>query len=372
MSRVSPRIVFSWNGLPQYAARSIRCAADRLGEDCVVIGTPPDVPIRGMEDVLERPPIWIDARAPVSWRDIGLTPPQIFVQSGWAYPAINSLGLETKARGGFVIGMSDNNWRGDFRQLVLGPAAFRLLHRRRFDAMIVPGRQGLRLMRWYGMRAERVRIGMMGADPLLFHGGAPLASRPRTFLFVGQLIARKNVLGLSRAFLRFCETRPGWRLQLCGSGELRGSIPQHPNIFVEDFIQPDRLVDFFREARFLVLPSSTEAWGEVVHEAACCGCALVLSDRIGAADDLATPINSIRHRAGDEDDLLRALHRAAELDEARLAAAEAESRRLATCFGPERFADAVVELVRTSGRAADVRATGRAEQSSDIVDETLA
>lgn len=371
MLRPSPRIAFSWNGLPQYAARLIRRAADELDEDCVVLGTTPKVPIRGMESVLKDPPIWIDADAPVSWRDVGLDPPQIFVQGGWGYAAFNKLGAEVKARGGLVIGLSDNNWRGDFRQLVLGPLAFRLLHRRRFDAMIVPGRQGLRLMHWYGMRKDSAHVGMLGADHALFHGGAPLASRPKTFLFVGQFIARKDVLRLSRAFIRFCETTPGWLLRLCGSGEQRALIPRYPNIVIEEFVQPELLVDFFRQARFFVLPSLTEAWGQVVHEATCCGCALVLSGRIGAADDLATPVNSIIHAAGDEDNLLRALHEAAEFDEVRLQAAEAESRSLSRRFGPERFADVIVGLVRSNGRMAPTACDDDRDPSAKPRLETL-
>ena len=47
------RIAFSWNGLPQYAARLIGKAAQRLGEDCAVIGSRPDVPVEGMEKVLQ-------------------------------------------------------------------------------------------------------------------------------------------------------------------------------------------------------------------------------------------------------------------------------------------------------------------------------
>jgi glycosyltransferase involved in cell wall biosynthesis len=338
-------VAFSWNGLPQYAARLIRGAARRLGDDCVVVGSRPSVPIRGMEEILETRIHWVDADAPATWRGLGLDVPKFFVQSGWGYPAFNALGAEVKARQGHVIGLSDNNWRGDFRQIVLGAAAYRLLHRRRFDAMIVPGRQGKRLMRWFGAPARRTRAGMLGADPELFNGGEALPLRPKTFLFVGQFIPRKDVLRLARAFIRFSQLRPDWTLRLCGSGEQRGLIPSHPNIAVEEFVQPEQLVEYFRQARFFVLPSLIEAWGVVTHEAACCGCALVLSDRIASADDLSTRVNALRFRAGDEDELLRALLEAAAFDDARLLAAEAESRQLARAFGPERFGAVVADLV---------------------------
>ena len=339
------RIAFSWNGLPQYAARLIGKAAQRLGEDCAVIGSRPDVPVEGMERVLQGQVFWVDAATPTKWSDLGLPIPEVFVQSGWGYPAFNALGSEVRARGGRVIGLSDNNWREDFRQTIMGPLAFRLAHGRRFDAMLVPGRQGRRLMRWFGMPDRRIREGMYGADPELFNGGERLSRRPKTFLFVGQFIARKDVLGLVSAFTRFARTRPDWSLRLCGSGVQRNEIPQTENIFVEDFVQPEQLVERFRQARFLILPSLFEAWGLVVHEAALCGCGLVLSDRVGSADDLATPINGVVFKAGDGDDLLRALRQAAAFDDARLCAAEAELRRLAQSFGPDRFGREVAALI---------------------------
>jgi glycosyltransferase involved in cell wall biosynthesis len=340
-----PRIAFSWNGLPQYAARLLRGALESLDENCAVIGSKPSVPVEGMEKALQHPVHWVDADKPVSWRELGLEVPRLYFQSGWAYPAFTALGAEVKGQGGRVIGMSDANWRGDFRQLVLGAAAFRLNYRRHFDAMLVPGEEGRRLMRWFGLPDSRIRCGMYGADPAIFGGGPPLADRPKTFLYVGQFIARKDVLGLSAAFLQFAESHPDWRLHLIGGGAQRDLIPRHPRILVEEFVQPEELAQRFHAARFFVLPSLMEAWGLVVHEAALCGCALLLSGRIGSAGDLCTGVNGLRFRAGDPGELARTLAAAAACDATWLAAAETESRRLAARFGPERFASEAVRLV---------------------------
>lgn len=352
---MNANIAFSWHGLPQYAARLIRAAIDLVGEECIVIGSRPNVPVKGMEDVLGQKVYWVDARRPVRWHDLGLEPPTVYFQSGWSYPAFSSLGREVKVEGGAVVGLSDANWRGDFRQLVLGPLAFRALHRRYFDAMLVPGLQGERLMRYLGAPSDRIRLGMYGADPAIFNGGDALASRSKTFLYVGQLISRKNVLGLARAFLKFAELHPGWTLRITGSGELRHLMPADPRIIVEDFVQPEQLAERYRQARFFVLPSLKEAWGLVVHEAALCGCALVLSDAIGSGDDLATARNSVRFSAGDQDDLVRALCDAANKDDVWLTTAEAESRELAQRFGPARFAAEVAAVTKAYSDSAKCR-----------------
>ncbi|GAC1577329.1 MAG: hypothetical protein NVS3B5_09390 [Sphingomicrobium sp.] len=339
------RVAFSWNGLPQYAARLIRAAIERIGHDCAVIGSRPSVPVEGMEEVLGQRVHWVDATKPITWRELGLDVPEVFIQSGWSFRAFSTLGREAKARGACIIGLSDANWRGDFRQVVLAPLAFRVQHKAHFDAMIVPGEQGSRLMRYFGMPGNCVLEGMYGADPTLFRGGGPLQARPKTFLFVGQFIARKDVLGLARAFLRFSELQPGWSLRLIGSGVQRDLIPLDARILVDDFVQPEALAACYRQARFFVLPSRSEAWGLVVHEAALCGCALILSDAVASASDLAESTNAVRFRAGDEGDLVRALFEASKRDAEWLGQAEIRSRAVAGQFGPDRFSQAVVDAI---------------------------
>lgn len=338
-------IAFSWDGLAQYSAKLIKSGVDRLNEPCVVVASKPFVPIQGMENILKQPVHWINSYKSITWDQLGLRVPTIYIQAGWNYPAFSSLGYEVKAVGGKVIGLSDANWRHDFRQLVLGPIAFRLLHRRYFDAMLVPGRQGQKLLQYFGMPKERISQGLYAADSAVFTPGQTLHSRPKEFLFVGQFIKRKFVLELTSAFLRFSKHFPDWRLRLCGCGDLVGRIPHSPNIYIEPFVQPRELVKRFHAARFLVLPSIQEAWGLVVHEATLCGCALILSDAIGSADDLANSKNGVFFKAGNEDALLCALNDAAARDALWLQNAEAESLHAASKFSPQVFADRIASLV---------------------------
>lgn len=289
---------------------------------------------------------WIPADKPAGWELLGLEVPQIFVQSGWGSPAFNHLGAEVKRRGGHVVGMSDANWRGDFRQRVLGRLGFGLRYRRSFDGMLVPGKQGRRLMRSFGFDDDDIYEGMYGADPSVFHGGASLDTRPPEFLYVGQFIERKNVLRLVRAFTRFVEIHPEWTLRLCGGGAQYDQIEPHPRIIKQSFKQTLELSDLYRNARFFVLPSHVEAWGLVVHEAALSGCALMLSDPIGSVDDLSNDKNSLRFDAADEEAILVAMLAAANMDGGQLAAAESESRRLASGFGPARFASEIMSIRR--------------------------
>lgn len=331
-------VAFSWNGLPQYAARLIAAAIRGLGQPCPVVGSRPAVPVRGVEEALGQPVHWVDADRPVSWAELGLAVPRVYFQSGWAYPAFNALGDEVRVAGGKVCLLMDNNWRGDFRQL-LGAPWYRLCQRRKFSAILVPGKSGRRLARWYGIPDDRIWEGMYGADPALFFNGPPLAERPKRIVFVGQYIDRKQCLPLARAFAAVADRLPDWELEMYGSGPQQGLIPAHPRVRVHGFVQPEQLGALYRSARIFALPSLTEAWGLVVHEAALSGCQLLLSDAIGARDDFAGSDNAALFRAGDVASLQSALLRLAAQDGLALIRAQSASVQLAQSHGPAVFAE---------------------------------
>ena len=238
----------------------------------------------------------------------------------------------------------DNNWRGDLRQ-ILGAPWFRLCQRRKFAAVLVPGKSGRRLARWYGMTDEKIFEGMYGADPQLFFNGPPLIDRPRRILFVGQYIERKGCVPLARAFAAVAARLPGWELCLYGSGPLQSAIPAHPAIKVMGFVQPEQLGELYRQARVFALPSNSEAWGLVVHEAALSGCQLLLSDAVGSAPDFATHVNAELFKTNDFSSLVAALLKLAKVNDQGLVQAQAASVAAAQSHGPQRFASAVHTIV---------------------------
>jgi glycosyltransferase involved in cell wall biosynthesis len=206
----------------------------------------------------------------------------------------------------------------------------------------------------WGYGPEQTATRLYGADPTLFNGGPPMIARLKGFVFVGQFIDRKNVLGLAEAFVDTADQIPEWTLNLCGSGPQADQLPTHPRLLVRGFLQPPELAQILRNARCLVLPSREEHWGLVVHEAALSGCALALSTAVGAADDLARPENAVLFPPGDRRAIAQALVELASWDTARWTAAEETSRRLALGFGPDPFADSVTALVEklSAGQAA--------------------
>jgi glycosyltransferase involved in cell wall biosynthesis len=346
MDNRANRIVISWDGLPQYAARLIKSFIKTTNEKVSVIGTKPTVPIKGMEDILGQKIVWVNKNeASLTWESLNLPVPSIFIQSGWSIQPFIDLGNEVRSNGGIVIGLSDNNYRGNFRQF-LGAIRFRIFLKKKFDGILVPGISAMKLMKYYGMSERCLRIGMYGADPVLFYNLSTLKDRPKNILFVGQFIKRKGILELCNAFMRLSSSHPDWYLQLYGDGRLKKLIPSSPNIIIKDFEQPEQIAGIFRNSRFLILPSIRESWGLVVHEAVSSGCALILSSAVGSIEDLATSKNSIIFKPRNEKGIYDSLKEAVDWKDEQYAEAQKESLFLSREFGPDKFSASLNELIK--------------------------
>jgi glycosyltransferase involved in cell wall biosynthesis len=151
----------------------------------------------------------------------------------------------------------------------------------------------------YGTRQARDVV-ELGADPsrtviapitALVPQQMPQRPRPdRTastrFLFVGRFIERKGLDVLLDAFGRV----DGGELWLVGDGPQRGSAEaaaaRDPRIRLLGHLQGDPLEAAYRESDVLVVPSLYEPWGLVVHEGLAHGLPVIVTDQVGAGDDL--------------------------------------------------------------------------------------
>lgn len=337
-------IVVAWKGLPAYGARLIRAGRERLDCDFHVLATKPDVPIQGMEEILGGNLTWIDARTKPSWRDLQIPVPKVFIHTGWGYPFFLSLADEVRSSGGKVVGMFDNCWKGNFRQL-LGGLYFRFFRRRHYAAVWVPGKSARGLAKYIGFSDNFIFEGMYGADPKVFEFENEAFERPKKLLFVGRLIDRKGVLELAAAFEELQQDFPEWSLEVVGSGPLDESLYGRANIVLRPFKQPGAIAEMMNQSRIFVLASREEHWGLVVHEAALCGCALALRSSIGAAADLAGKRNAVLFEETTVSSIRDALREILAWDDDRFTSAASESADLAANFGPKIWAKRLEEIL---------------------------
>ncbi|MCC5806477.1 MAG: glycosyltransferase family 4 protein [Opitutales bacterium] len=180
--------------------------------------------------------------------------------------------------------------------------------------------------------------------------------RPRTppvILFCGQMIERKGLDILLKAFARVREAGLDARLLLVGREEalpaMLEEIPEkfHGDIENAGFQAPEALPAFFRRADLFVLPSRYDGWGVVVNQAVGAGLPVIVSDAVGAGPDLVREDrNGFVFPSGDADALAECIDRLLR-DTGRLAAASDASWALAPSFFPERGAELWADVLHS-------------------------
>jgi glycosyltransferase involved in cell wall biosynthesis len=227
--------------------------------------------------------------------------------AGWGHPVLLgamltavALRIPVAVESDTAEGRADGGWRAVFKRL-LYPLLFRLPRR-----FLPGGTRQVRYLARFGVKPERMTVAQMTVDVCAIRRfcatdreGLRLAARARwglaadarIVLYVGRLEAYKGIDVLLAAFFRFAEEEKSGRLVIAGDGSLRGRIeaiatnPGRGVVYLGRLAGDDVLCAFLA-ADLVVLPSLFEPWGLVVNEAMACGLPVIVSDRVGCADDL--------------------------------------------------------------------------------------
>ncbi len=185
---------------------------------------------------------------------------------------------------------------------------------------------------WFAERTAAADSNKLRAELQLTPG------RP-VILFASKLQPRKNADHLLEAYARLCATasNPVPYLLIVGDGEERGRLEARARelglegIRFPGFRNQSELPAFFALSDVFVLPSRHEPWGLIVNEAMACGCAVIVSDEVGAHADLVTNgVEGFVFPAGDIDALTSALARVVSSPEQTQRMREAAKARIAS------------------------------------------
>jgi len=322
--------VISWNELPKYAAYPIKEIIKKNSE-IEIISTKSKLPIKGLDKIINKKILWIK-ETDFNWKDLKLKVPDIFFQAGWNKKSFLNLGKEVKKNGGKVVLLSDNSFKNTFRQKI-GSIIFKIEYSNYFDAIWVPGKLGVKLMKFFDVPRKDIFEGQYCSNEEIYKKGKNLSKRPKTFIFIGQLIERKGIVELLSSFKKFILKNSDWKLIIVGNGPLRTIIPKHKNIKYLSFKNPMQISRLMQNSRFLVLPSRSDHWPLVVNEAAHCGCGLIVSNVVGNIPELTNSKNSFIFKVGSEESLLSAIRKASNLSVEKLDLMFEESLKLSSKFG---------------------------------------
>ena len=180
------------------------------------------------------------------------------------------------------------------------------------------------------------------------------------FLFSGQMIQRKGVDTLLRAFEQVAHSRPNVALLLLGDGPERATyeaaVPPElaDRVRFAGFRQQAELPAYFNAADVFVFASRHDGWGVVLNEACGAGLPIIASRETGAAHDLVADGESGRlFDAADVDALARCMAEYADAPQRAAAAGRASRRRVqrfSVARGAEQFQQHIQALIERPTR----------------------
>jgi glycosyltransferase involved in cell wall biosynthesis len=277
------RPLIFWEGFPPCGLLT-KMIAEQYGDRLKLLGTRAAVPFEGLEQLLGHSIVWLEKPDDIWERREEYADRNFIIHTGWSHPGWLRFDRWMKSRGATVVVAVDNRWKGSWRQYA-GAIWFRLWLRRHFDAAIVPGRSATKLLRFLGMRKNRIFTGYYGAHESIYKPGPVIFERRTEFLYVGQLIHRKGIDILLSAFRDYRLNGGAWGLRIIGSGPMQVDC-QGDGIIFEGFGQARHVAQRMAEARCFILPSREDHWGTVVCEAMACGTPVIASRWVGASEDL--------------------------------------------------------------------------------------
>ncbi|HLQ00028.1 MAG TPA: glycosyltransferase family 4 protein [Candidatus Limnocylindria bacterium] len=171
------------------------------------------------------------------------------------------------------------------------------------DVILASSTGGVQLMRSLGLPQERIEMTRNVVDNQWWVEQAARSDRVSVrakwnlplaapvVLFCAKLQPWKRPLDLLEAFS--CAGVPGAFLVFAGDGPQRVEIEERARdlgvadrVKILGFVNQSQLPETYRASDLFVLPSDYEPFGLVVNEAMLCGCPVVVSDKVGAQQDL--------------------------------------------------------------------------------------
>ena len=195
-----------------------------------------------------------------------------------------------------------------------------------------------------------------------------IAESNLVILYCGRLSKEKALFDLLQAFHTIQPQHPEVILAFVGDGDQRKALENRvaelnlQSVRFLGFQNRKEIAKYYVTADALVLPSFRETWGIVVNEAMCFGLPVIVSDQVGASDDLVFPgYNGFRFPSGDVEALGSCIKTLVELPKEERLAMGRRSLDLAKAWIQRDLPGALVQcLEAVHARKAEARGHGQA------------
>jgi glycosyltransferase involved in cell wall biosynthesis len=215
------------------------------------------------------------------------------------------------------------------------------------DFIVTAGSASTKAVEAMGIAPEKIVTLFNPVDVSWFHSFArnhrTLVTSGHHYIYVGQLIERKNVATILRSFAAI--RNDGDTLTIAGDGplandlkNLAASLGIVESVIFAGHRSQEELAKLYAASNTCILASTNEVWGLVVNEALASGLHVVVSDKCGVAE-FVQDMNGAYICNTDQKSLQEAMRTSSQQWNGYIQEPEILK------FTPERFADRVVECL---------------------------
>jgi glycosyltransferase involved in cell wall biosynthesis len=218
-----------------------------------------------------------------------------------------------------------------------------------------------------GMPEEKITFGYDVVDNEFFKQHSVLAKTDKDsyqqklalpekyFLSCSRFVKKKNLGRLISAYKIYRDTvanKVPWSLVIVGDGLEGESLKKQvlrdniEGIIFAGSQNPEDLAVYYGLASCFILPSTTEQWGLVINEAMASSLPLLVSDKVGAADELVEHgVNGFKFDPYNVTEIAGYMIKVAQMDGTSLLSLGAASLAKISPYTPEFFAENIEKLI---------------------------
>ncbi|MGC4036271.1 MAG: glycosyltransferase [Chitinophagaceae bacterium] len=269
--------------------------------------------------------------------------PDTIIMTSWNYSLYMKIARQCRQQGTYVISAFDGQWKGTLKQR-LGILISPFFLRPSIDNFFVTGDRQATFSRKLGYKNPLQ--GYYSANTARFTNTIDITSHKNNFIFTGRLISIKGIASLINAYKKYrAETKDPWGLIICGKGNLQSLCDNQEGVNVNGFLPPAQLARRFQDAKCLILPSTFEPWGLVIHEAALAGLLVISSHSCGASTFFVRDGQNGYIINPDENSLLTAMKAVSQTNDKDLQNMSEFSKTLASLWTTDKWADYVYKNI---------------------------
>jgi len=288
---VKLNVLFIWNEMPPYAAKQINYLIKNTNYNIKIISEISNLNEKKIIKNLLKKNITIIKKIESIddvFKKVSKLNYKLIFSSGWRYKNISKLINYFKKYDPSIrhVMMMDNCRKNNFSQWV-GKLYYKLLIDHKYDAFWVPGKSSVKLLNYYQTK-KKIFTGLYSYDDKVFNTKLKIENKDPNFVFIGQLIDRKNFFLLIKSFRVFQKIYKNPKLYIVGTNPKKIDLNKYKfkNIFFKINLNPNKVGEILKKNRFFILLSKIDHWPLALVESLACNCISILSCNIGSITDL--------------------------------------------------------------------------------------